>query len=34
MAARTLVYRTGLFTLLREIQYTLSQMNEEPLAAP
>lgn len=34
MAARTLVYRSALFTLLREIQYTLSQMNEEPLAAP
>jgi hypothetical protein len=34
MGIRVLAYRVGLFILLREIQYTLSQMRHEPLAAP
>jgi hypothetical protein len=34
MAARIIQYRVGLFALLREIDYTLSQINHEPLAAP
>ncbi len=34
MGIRVLAYRIGLFILLREIQYTLSQMRQEPLAAP
>ncbi|MFT3764408.1 MAG: hypothetical protein QM820_02645 [Minicystis sp.] len=33
MSARTLSYRTGIFSLLREILYTLSQAGEEPKAA-
>jgi hypothetical protein len=33
MAARTLVYRTGILGLLRELQYTHSQASAEPLAA-
>ena len=33
MSARTIAYRTGLFTILREVLYTLAQMGEEPLAA-
>jgi hypothetical protein len=33
MAARILPYRIGLFILLREIQYTLSQLGHAPLAA-
>jgi hypothetical protein len=33
MGIRVLAYRVGLFILLREIQYTLSQMTHEPLAA-
>ncbi|MRG95886.1 hypothetical protein [Polyangium spumosum] len=33
MGVRTLAYRLGLFTLLRELQYTLSQAKQEPLAA-
>ncbi|MDC3956671.1 hypothetical protein KEG38_22615 [Polyangium jinanense] len=33
MAARILSYRIGLFTLLRELQYTLSHARQEPLAA-
>ncbi|TKD12433.1 hypothetical protein [Polyangium fumosum] len=32
MAARIIAYRIGLFTLLRELQYTLSRAKEEPLA--
>lgn len=34
MGARTLPYRTGIFSLLREILYTVSQISAEPLAAP
>ncbi len=34
MGIRVLAYRIGLFVLLREIQYTLSQMTQEPPAAP
>jgi hypothetical protein len=34
MAARVLPYRIGLFTLLRELQYTSSQMSHEAPAAP
>jgi hypothetical protein len=34
MAARIIPYRVGLFSLLREIDYTSSQMSQEPLAAP
>ena len=34
MGIRVLAYRIGLFILLREIQYSLSQMRHEPLAAP
>lgn len=34
MGIRVLAYRVGLFILLREIQYTISQMRHEPLAAP
>jgi hypothetical protein len=34
MGIRVLAYRVGLFILLREIQYTLSQMRQDPLAAP
>jgi hypothetical protein len=34
MSARTLPYRTSLVTLLREILFTLAQMEVEPLAAP
>jgi hypothetical protein len=34
MGIRTLAYRIGLFALLREIDFTLAQMREEPLAAP
>jgi hypothetical protein len=34
MGVRVLAYRIGLFSLLREIQYTLSQMSHEALAAP
>jgi hypothetical protein len=33
MGARVLAYRIGFFVLLREIQYSLSQMSQEPLAA-
>ncbi|MDC3953619.1 hypothetical protein [Polyangium jinanense] len=33
MSARILAYRIGLFTLLRELQYTLSRAKQEPLAA-
>ena len=33
MGIRVLAYRTSLFILLREIQYSLSQMMHEPLAA-
>ncbi|MDI1478590.1 hypothetical protein [Polyangium sp. y55x31] len=33
MAARSLAYRIGLFTLLRELQYTLSRARQEPHAA-
>ncbi len=34
MGIRVLAYRVGLFILLREIQYSISQMRQEPLAAP
>jgi DNA repair exonuclease SbcCD ATPase subunit len=34
MGVRVLAYSIGLFGLLREIQYTLSQMSHEALAAP
>jgi hypothetical protein len=34
MGIRILLYRIGIFILLREIQYTASQMRQEPLAAP
>ena len=34
MSVRTLRYDTGLFTLLRELLYSLAQMGEEPLATP
>ena len=34
MGIRVLAYRIGFFILLREIQYSLSQMSHEPLAAP
>jgi hypothetical protein len=34
MGIRVLAYRVGLFILLREIQYSASQMRQEPLAAP
>jgi len=34
MGIRVLAYRVGLFILLREIQYSQSQMRQEPLAAP
>lgn len=34
MAARTLPYSLGLFSVLREILYTLSRVTEDPLAAP
>jgi hypothetical protein len=34
MGARILPYRIGIFSLLREILYTLSQMSAEPVAAP
>lgn len=33
MGIRIIAYRVGFFILLREIQYTLSQMTHEPLAA-
>jgi hypothetical protein len=33
MGIRILAYRVGFFILLREIQYSLSQMSHEPLAA-
>ena len=33
MGIRVLAYRIGLFILLREIQYSLAQMTQEPLAA-
>jgi hypothetical protein len=34
MTARILPYQIALLTLVRELEYTLSQMNHEPLAAP
>ncbi len=34
MSARTLVTRTGLLGLLREVRYTLSQLSAEPVASP
>lgn len=34
MTVRTITYDTGIFTVFRELFYTLAQTGEEPLAAP